>query len=455
MGFVLSMLYFVTYYLTPELIFGPLAAYRVELILAVLITFISLPALMRSFILKTPQSLAIIGLAGAVWLSVVVAGRWLGGGVQSFLDFVPNTFGYFLVCLHFNSKRKLQALVVLLLFVCLFVLANGGLALRNSPADIESTSGTFAVGGYLLAMRSDAGQWFYRLRGLGEIHDPNDFGQLIVCVMPLVFIFWRPKRILSNIVCVILPMCALLVGVFLTHSRGALLALTVLFFVMARRRIGTVPALLLAGGIVAASIALYFTGGREISVSAGEDRTALWGQSLQLLKVHPLFGVGYGKLGDYLGYTAHNSVAVCASELGLLGLFFWCLFLFPTLRDALAISSSAKVSEGKPIIAEPGLFPEPTREIEVLDKAEVIRLGRPVVLSLVGFLVTGWFLSRAFVMTLFLLGGMAEVIYELSLERGMIAPRLGLARVLLYASALAILSLLILYIMLRTVNATH
>ena len=76
---------------------------------------------------------------------------------------------------------------------------------------------------------------------------------------------------------------------------------------------------------------------------------------------------------------------------------------------------------------EEALFPEPARKIEEIDKAEVNRLGRLVVLSLTGFLVAGWFLSRAYVMTLFLLGGMAEVVFEMALEREMIASRLPLA----------------------------
>ena len=171
-----------------------------------------------------------------------------------------------------------------------------------------------------------------------------------------------------------------------------------------------------------------------------------------MLKSHPLFGVGFGNFADNAGLTAHNSVVVCAAELGLFGLFFWALFLFPTVRDALAIASPEKVSEGEPIVAEEGLFPQTTRKIEAVDKAEVNRLGRLVVLSLTGFLVAGMFLSRAYVLTLFLLGGMAEVVFEMALRRGMIAPRMGLARVLLYAGGLAISLVLMMYIMVRILN---
>ena len=259
----------------------------------------------------------------------------------------------------------------------------------------------------------------------------------------------------ANLVCVILPVCVLLVGVFLTHSRGALLALTALAVVAARRRIGTVPALVLAGGIFAAAMALHFTGGRDISASAGEDRTDLWGESLQVFKAHPLFGVGFGDLPDYLGHTAHNSVAVCAAELGFFGLYFWSLFLLPTLRDALTVASPGKVMEGKPMVIEEELFPLTRGKIEAIDKADVNHMGRLIVLSLTAFLVTGWFLSRSFVMTLFLLGGVAEVVYEMALDRGMIAPRLRLARLAPYAGGLAISLVLMIYVMLRIVNLTH
>jgi hypothetical protein len=96
-----------------------------------------------------------------------------------------------------------------------------------------------------------------------------------------------------------------------------------------------------------------------------------------------------------------------------------------------------------------------TRKTKEVDKAEINQMGRLLVLSLTGFLVAGWFLSRAFVMTFFLLGGMAEVVYEMALRRGMIAPRLKLARVLPYAGGLAISLILLMYIMLRITNLTH
>ena len=467
MGFVLTIVYLVTNYLTPVTLFGPLAEYRIELILAVLILFVSLPRLIGSFIFKTPQSLALIGLAIATILSVLFGVQWAGGAVKAFLDFIPNAFAFFLVCLHCKSKRKLQALVLMLLFVCLFVIARGSIDLRSvvpQGADVQPGATVSSDPDlwnmehpYLLAMKSESGELIYRIRGLGLINDPNDFGQLLVCVTPLMFIFWRAKKLLLNIAFVILPACALLFGVYLTHSRGALLALMAMAIIAARRRIGTVPSLLLAGVLFAGAMALHFTGGRDISAESGADRTALWSEGLEIFKAHPFFGVGFGNMPDYTDghHTAHNSLVVCAAEMGLFGLYFWSLFLFPTVQDALTTASPTKVTEGEPIAPEESPFPQAAWKVETLDKAEINRLGRLVVLSLTGFLVAAWFLSRAYVMTLFLLGGMAEVVFQMAMERKMIASRLPLPRTLAYAGVLMISLVLAMYILLRVVNLTH
>lgn len=463
MAFLLSVLYLVTSYLTPATLFGPLAALHVELLIAILILCLSIPAFVRSFTFKTPQSLALIGLAFAVLFSIAFGSHWVGGGIRAFLAFTPNALAYFLVCLHCNSKKKLQVLVAMLLFVCVFVIAKGGLDLLHGIPDTGPplVQDSLDVNNfewddahpYVFVMRDDSGEFLYRLRGLGIINDPNDFAQLAVSVIPLAFIFWRKRKPVPNIFFVLLPVAVLLLGIVLTHSRGSLLALVAIAVIAARRRIGTIPALVIAGGIFASAMALNFTGGRNISVTAGEDRTALWGQSLELLKTHPLFGVGFGNLPDYLGHTAHNTVAVCAAELGLFGLFFWSLFLFPTVRDTLVVASLAKVGDPQPLPepeTTPGPMPE--RKIEILDKATINHLGRLMLLSLVGYMVAGWFLSRAFVLTLFLFAGMAEVVYQMALQREMISPRWPLERVLRYSAGMAAGLVLLLYMMLRTIH---
>jgi hypothetical protein len=466
MGFVLCVLYLAIYYLTPAYLFGSLAESHVQVIIAALAVLFSLPALIRSFLFKSPQTLALLGLAVAVFLSYAVGRHWIGGGRVAVFNFLPNCMAFFLICLHVTSKRRVQMIVVMLLAVCLIDIGHGVYDLRNGvefsgPGPTADPMNGIAQGAtaspYLLKQDTESGETNYRIQGLGTINDPNDFGQLIVCVIPLVFIFWRKGKMATNAPLVLLPVAILLVGVFLTHSRGALVALTVMSLFAARRRIGTLPAALMAGGMFAAAMALQFTGGRNISATAGEDRTNLWGEGLRILRAHPFFGVGFGDVWEHTegALTAHNSVIVCAAELGLVGLFFWSLYLFPTFRDALAIGSPNKVNEGEPAVIEAAPYPHSALAAEEIAKADINGMGRALSLSLIGFLAAGWFLSRAFVATLFLLGGMIESVYEMAAIRGMIGPRLKLKRVIPYSAMLAFSLLVLMYIMIRILNLMH
>jgi hypothetical protein len=464
MGFLLSILYFVSCYLSPVTVFGEFAQFRIELILAALILLVSVPK-MGSFVFRTPQALALVGLALASFFSILFGMSWLGGAVNAIYFLIAGFYAYFLVALHFNSTKKLKVLVFMLLFVCLFVIANGVIDIRHGlPAEgppvapgTESADMNFwnYEHPYLLAMKDDMGNWTYRVRGLGEINDPNDYAQLIVCVIPLMFVFWRKKKHFRNFVSVIVPVCLLLFGLYLTKSRGALLALVAVVLVAARRRIGIVLSTILAGALFAGAMALQFTGGRAISVSAGQTRTDLWGQGLQLLKEHPLLGVGFGHMGDYSVQTAHNSIVVCAAEIGLIGLFFWSLFLFTTARDMLVIASPEKVKEAEP--TEIGVIQGPFKVWKgpALDKAETNRMGFCLLLSLTGFLVAGWFLSRTYVVAFFLLGGMAEIVYEEARQQGMVALRMPLRRAVMYSAGLTICLVAMVYVMVRILNLTQ
>ena len=465
MGFILSILYFVVSYLTPATIFGSFAQYRIELILAILLLLVSMPKLAGSYVFKTAQALALAGLAVAVFCSVLFGVHWAGGAVQSFMAFLPSIYAYFMVCLHFNSKARLKALILVLLFVCLFDLVHATIELRQistegAPSMVEedrdSSRSLWDLNHpYVLPMRSDTGEWFYRIRGLGFINDPNDFGQLLVTSMPLLIFFWDSEKRIRNLVLVLLPVCLLLVAVFLTHSRGALLALVAVVLVASRRRIGTVPAGILAGLLLIAAMALQFTGGRAISADTGADRTALWGGGLEVLKSYPLFGVGLGQLPDYLGQTAHNSIMVCAAELGLVGLYFWSLFILSSVRNAMVIASPEQISEVRlPTTGEsPPLFP--IWKGEHLSRIDVNRMGLSLLLSLTGFLVSAWFLSRAFVMTFFLLGGIVQVVYEEAHREGMHDSKIPLPRLLVYTLVLSGSLLIAVYFLVRILNRMH
>jgi hypothetical protein len=75
-----------------------------------------------------------------------------------------------------------------------------------------------------------------------------------------------------------------------------------------------------------------------------------------------------------------------------------------------------------------------------------------LVLSFTGFLVAAWFLSRAFVLTLFLMGGMVETLYEMALQRGMVVPRMPTGRLLRNTALFTVGLLILTYVVLRVGN---
>jgi len=87
-----------------------------------------------------------------------------------------------------------------------------------------------------------------------------------------------------------------------------------------------------------------------------------------------------------------------------------------------------------------------------VDRAEILRLGRLLVLSLTGFLVAGLFLSRSYVLTLFLLGGMTEAVFEMAARRQMVAPRMRLGRVLGSSVGLSAALIVFMYAFVRVLN---
>lgn len=472
MGIFLTLLYILASYLSPEVIFGSLAEYRSELIVAVLAFLASIFSLQGSNLTRVPQALALVGISFVVLLSFVFNGLF-GLAPTALLTFLPQAFTFFLVFVNFRKKSHLQMLTLVLLFVCLFTIYHGYQALNSGRTEDPYL---FSMGGV------EEGTRLYRIRGLADINDPNDFAQLIVTVIPCVFFFWRKKNLIWNVPVVLFPVGLLIYGMFLTHSRGSILALLSILIVAGRRKFGTIPALISAAVVFVGATAIGWTGGRDISVEAGSDRLEAWSTGLGLIKSHPIFGVGFKRFTEYYEITAHNSIVVCAAELGLVGLFFWVMFILPSVRDMMVVGSEpppaapveqegasyayrqaswgggAAVLEAPPrvdLTAVPAVqsgLPSHLAGLEESDSTpdeEIRRMGRLMVTSLVGFLIAGWFLSRAYVMTLYTFIGMSQVLYEMALRRGLVPPHMRMGRLVKITGWTAIGLVLGVYVILR------
>ncbi|HEY2040538.1 MAG TPA: O-antigen ligase family protein [Edaphobacter sp.] len=489
MGLFLTLLYILTAYIGPEILWGPIAEFHIEIILATLALIASLPKIQESKIFAMPQTFALVGMVIAVFCSMVMTG-WLGSIMPAVLGFIPNAFTFFLVVVNFKTKRHLQLLVFTLFFVSAYTIFRGYNALRVQDY----------ANPYLMPQGAEEGGYFYRLRGMAFINDPNDFAQVMVSLIPCMFFFWKKGSLPRNILFVLIPVGWLVFGMFLTHSRGGIIALLAVILFGSRRKIGTIPATIIAAGFFALTTVVGWSGGRDVSVEAGSGRMEAWAVGIDLLKSHPIFGVGFARFGEYFFITAHNTVVVCAAELGMFGLFWWVMFVLPTIRDAASCSliETEKHSEEEDFsyaralgvrqepVAETGLKSVPysslrnqssalviedevhpdkeikpplhlameSEEHELPPPEEIYRIAQLMLISIVGYFVAGWFLSRAYVMTLFIYGGMVQVIYSMALAKNMAKPRMNAFKVVQYSAIGSVGLIFVVYIMLRLQHLT-
>lgn len=338
MAFFFTLLYMLTAFVSPPVLFGDLHVYHVEIIISLLAIVTSLPAVGPSRLLQRPQTWAIFTLWIVITISLML-NTSMREGAAEFYAFLPVVFGYFLTALNCKTKRHFQLIILALFLGALYFIVHGYLDLTAnvSPSLYLYGEGTLR-----------------RLRGLGLVNDPNDFSQVVVSLIPCVFLF-RQRSTFLNIFTIGLPVACLLTGLFLAHSRGAGVGLMAIVILSARRRIGTIPAIIVAGTLFAGSLAFGWSGGRDVSVEAGADRLDAWVMGIEFIKTHPLLGIGHDRFGELNYITAHNSIMQCAAEDGFLGFSCWVMFLFVSIRTTVRLGTATPATEesGQPMAAAP------------------------------------------------------------------------------------------------------
>jgi putative inorganic carbon (hco3(-)) transporter len=248
-----------------------------------------------------------------------------------------------------------------------------------------------------------------RIQYVGIFNDPNDLGMLFVACIPMAAYLssrggWMGLRRLFW-----LAVTGVLVyGVYLTDSRGSLLALLGILGVYVWQRRGLFVAGALGSMAVAVLLALPSRFSEiDAEEASAQGRVESWYEGLQMFKEHPIFGVGPDMYTDYNPLTAHNSFVLILAETGIIGFTLWLAFVIYCFRMMWA--GSRPLGE---LAWKSGSAPEDDGDAEAalaeLDALEAgIAEGRAIamtlLLSLVGFFISAFFLSRSYVIILYLL----------------------------------------------------
>ncbi len=234
-----------------------------------------------------------------------------------------------------------------------------------------------------------------RTRWIGIFDGPGVFAVIYTLALPFILPYTaRPHNLLVRLLALGL-LCAFLVALYFTGSRGGMLAtLGILgMYLLYRMKVSTIK-LVYIGAISFAILAAapeQMTSTRDSSNSA-QHRVELWADGIEMAVDNPVFGVGRGRyhLHTRVRKLAHNSAIEIMGTNGFPGLFLWITLLYLSLKSL--------------YVSLPHIEDE-------RDKSFVVMLG----ISLSGYIISSMFVTLEYETLYFLIAMCAAV--------GRLAPR--------------------------------
>ncbi len=390
MAFFLTLLYVALVIVRPQEYPG-----MVELALPILP--ISLVAALLAWMMSPDKRFsepqyALLGAFLLVCMVSEITNGWFGGALWQLTQFGP-TVAAFVILANVTNSRKRVVIVM-----ATFVLCSGVLAVHG----IDQAAHGIGWTGMPLSQEDEEGGG--RIQYVGIFSDPNDLGLLFVSTLPFAFYLSSRGGMLGLVRLFWLSMAGLLLyGTYLTNSRGAMLAVAALLGFWLWRRRGILVAGIAGGAGLAGMMMLS---ARLQELDAGEESAAgridAWYSGIQMFLHQPLFGVGAGQFTEHNPLTAHNSFVLALAETGYIGFTIWLGIVVYCFRMMWAIEKY-----------EPPLEDETATEAW----AEERRIGMTLLLSLCALFTAAFFLSRTYVIVVYMLAALVVAEYAGAQER--------------------------------------
>tara|TARA_R110002073_G_scaffold220729_3_gene380887 strand:+ start:142 stop:1320 length:1179 start_codon:yes stop_codon:yes gene_type:complete len=375
-----------------------------------------------------PQLLLVTLLTLTVVTSLVASG-WVGGAILYGQEFVQQ------VLIPFILVSGLLSTVGRQYFVFLVVIAASLLMVANGYVQVSNEDGIGMLGNPVIREGSVS-----RISYLGYLSDPNDLGMFFTMTLPCVFLL---KERVPSVVRPLLwgAILALLYGIYLTNSRGTLLATMALMAFWFWRKYGTNKSFML-GLVSSPALLIVLTSFRTISADdeSSQGRLEAWYAGYQMFASNPIFGVGQHNFMDYYElHTAHNSFVLVMSELGLIGALAWVGLLVVTTVSLINISEKKFLTDDMTI---------DSKTLLQIDQEALI--AKSLLYSFIAFMVTGFFLSRTYTPLLYIYLGMAAACLG---RVGQLLPKgvevFNVKKVAKYTFAVTIASIFAIYLLLK------
>lgn len=389
MGFIITTLVMVLLYLSPAATIPWLAQHGFMQALMVLASLVTIVGFIDGRLsLSQPQILLVLLFCAWATISPALHG-WVGGVAPAFMKLIFPLVAFTMVLANVNSLVRFRRFSAAMVIVSVYLTIRAVMAFHYGIDRQNYTMEQFTE----QSEGEETREVFYRACGPGFLGDPNDFAQHLTLSIALLGVIWKRQSPFRNLFFVILPLIIMSYGIYITASRGALLGIFLLVALVLKDKMGMGGPVL--GGVVVVGLVSFlgFGGGRAISMSSGSGggRLDIWSDALSAFLSFPFRGVGFGAIRDYTFLTAHNTLLLCFTELGLIGYFFFAGLFVLTLWQLQTLLKQVPA-------VDPGT--QETRQA-----AKTIRN------TLLLFLASGLFLSRTYVITPYVLLGLGLAVY--------------------------------------------
>jgi O-antigen ligase len=248
----------------------------------------------------------------AALISVGMAGWW--GGVVPRLQYLAPIMMMFVLIATVTRELSMLRKTMVTMIICACIMVLHG---RWQLAEGVGWTGLEPLLG--------------RITYSGIFSDPNDLGQLfVICLAFCVYLFEDARGMRK--VLIVATVAWLCYGIYMTDSRGTILAALIVLGLEGSRRYGRVLVGILGGVAATALAAVTRFGQISAQEQSANDRIESWYAGMQMFLSQPLFGVGMGNYVEHHYLTAHNSIVLAVAELGLFGFIPWIGILWFTGR---------------------------------------------------------------------------------------------------------------------------
>lgn len=348
----------------------------------IIIAFVAAIAGQRPIKLS-PQHWMLLALIPLIIISGFLNGSGMDGVEDAQNFFVGSIIPLFLFTICLTTIKRQHILMYICLVAALLMVHNGHVQ-QSSYMGVGWALDTHSVGYINLGER--------RITYLGFFNDPNDLGMFLVMNIPFTIYFYSKGRFLTKTL-MLMILSAIGYGIYLTESRGTMLgagALIGIYYLV----MSAGPKLFVTAAIFSPIAATVITSLQSNIDSSASGRLEAWYAGILMLLSNPVFGVGKGNFMEEHERVAHNSYIHIAGELGIPGYSLWGgALIFTVLSGYLFIKARKETGD------------EPLKEVSDECQNE-LTLNKTLFFSMIGFMITAFFLSRSYTLLLFIFLGM-------------------------------------------------